>query len=104
VSMQLDNRLKIPGGIKGIKMRPWDDIVGNSGPVFGEETCQVGGAECAKRCIEELNYSYSICAQESDAALKARCNEEALARASNCQDRCTSSFPPNLNVCPPIGV
>lgn len=57
-------------------------------------TYDSGGADCAKRCIEESKKAQESCAKKTDLVASKECYDEAAARAALCQDRCDASFPP----------
>jgi hypothetical protein len=101
VSMQLDDPLY--DRLKTVRLKNWDSIVKDPGPEFGTQTCDTGAADCAKRCINELNVAYGECRKIRDGNDRLACFEDALTRGSNCQTNCSTSFPPTP-VCPPIGL
>jgi outer membrane murein-binding lipoprotein Lpp len=63
-------------------------------PEFWENTYDSGQADCAKRCISNLTAEKAACLRKPTDAEKQTCNQEAVARASTCQTRCSQSFPP----------
>ena len=65
-------------------------------PEFWENTYDSGQADCAKRCIETLTAERKACENIADPAQRQKCFEEASQRASTCQQRCSSSFPPPI--------
>jgi hypothetical protein len=99
VSMQLDDP-KFPKN-KALRLNNWDRLFESSGPL--EQTCDTGGADCAKRCTNILNEAYATCHDISDATARLTCYDDALKRGVECQKNCSTSFPPSP-ACPPIGL
>lgn len=99
VSMQLDDPRY--DRLKAVRLKNWDRLFESAGPL--EQTCDTGAADCAKRCINELNAAYAECRKILDENKRLQCFEDARERGSNCQTNCSMSFPPSP-VCPPIGL
>lgn len=60
------------------------------------ETVDVGGAECAKRCISELNDRKKPCFEIEDEKERIKCIIEAVTVANNCHRNCNKQFPFDL--------
>ena len=65
-------------------------------PEFWENTYDSGQADCARRCIETLTAERKACENIADPTQRQKCFEDAAQRASICQQRCSSSFPPPI--------
>jgi hypothetical protein len=61
---------------------------------FWENTYDSGQADCSKRCVETLTSSRQACEDHAACERKQQCIEEAIARANQCQTRCSASNPP----------
>lgn len=99
VSMQLDNSRY--DRLKWIRLKNWDHLF--TSPGFEEETCDTGAADCAKRCINELNAAKEVCRKIVDESRRQACFNEAVTRGSTCQTNCSRSFQ-SIPGCPPIGL
>jgi hypothetical protein len=98
VFMQLDDR-RFPKS-RFLKLKNWDKLFASPGPL--ETTCDTGAADCSKRCTHNLNADKATCNELTDESRRLACNTDAIARASNCQNNCSASFPPSFD-CPPFG-
>ena len=58
-------------------------------PEFWENTYDSGEADCARRCIAELQQLRAACAQKPEGQ-RLQCYEEASSRAFNCHRQCAS--------------
>ena len=79
--------------IRATRTWGWDKFL--SEPEFRENTYDSGMADCAGRCIRNLNDEYRACdlAHDNGSTEWANCRSEALGRAVLCQERCSDANP-----------
>jgi hypothetical protein len=59
-----------------------------SEPEFWENTYDSGQADCANRCIKDIQAHRAECAKKTDANERLQCYQEATERGAQCQKQC----------------